>query len=250
MFVLKKLITPFLLPPGIFIVIFIGSGVRYVYRKKFRPGIFLLILAGIMWTVTLSPVSHALMKGLEKNFKLNTDIRGDVIILLGGGVNDGAPDFDAVGTLSEEALARLVAAVRLQKKLRIPVIASGGAAYDHIKNSEAKIARRFMIDLGVPSDQIILEDRSRDTFENAVNSGAICRQQGFQKPILVTSAFHMKRALLNFEKAGINVNPFPANFRTWENRRYGWADFLPGEFEDTQIAVKEYLGLIYTRLMP
>lgn len=250
MFVLKKLITSFLLPPGIFIVILFGCGAWHVYRKKFRLGAFLLIFACLMWAVTLTPVSHALMRSLEKSFKLSADIRGDVIILLGGGVNDGAPDFDAVGTLSEEALARLVAAVRLQKKLRIPVIASGGAAYDHIKNSEAKIARRFMIDLGVPSGRIIAEAKSRDTFENAVNSIAICRQHGFQQPILITSAYHMKRALMNFEKAGMNVNPFPANFRTWENRRYGWNDYLPGEFEDTRIAVKEYLGLIYTRLMP
>ena len=103
--------------------------------------------------------------------------------------------------------------------------------------------------MGVPKDQIIIEDRSKDTIENAKYASQLCRKIGFSKPILVTSAYHMKRAIWCFEKQGFHVVPFPAGFETWEGKTYHWVSYLPGDFSKSAIALHEYFGLFMYRLM-
>ena len=145
---------------------------------------------------------------------------------------------------------RLISAVRLQKRLYIPVIISGGSVYEGMQ-AEAPVVRRFLIDLGVPAGKIIIEDKSRDTTENARYTAKICEKRGFKRPVLVTSASHMKRSVLSFEKAGVKVTPFPAGYRTWGLREYKWKDYLPtiGSLEDTTVAMHEYLGLLFYKVV-
>lgn len=199
-----------------------------------------------MWLFSLSPVSDIMLGGLESDFKIPGNPSGDVIILLGSGVYDEAPDLSGIGAPSVEMSGRIITAVRLQKKLDIPIVVSGGIVFDGRK-AEAVIVRRFLIDLGLPSDKIIMEDKSRDTIENAKYTLEICRKLNFKKPILVTSAFHMKRAIMSFRKIGVEVLPVPSNFRTWKNKRYGWESYLPGNFDIANTAIHEYLGLIFYR---
>lgn len=67
--------------------------------------------------------------------------------------------------------------------------------------------------------KIILEDKSRDTFENALYTKEICIRSGFKNSMLITSASHMSRAVLSFKKVGMDVMPFPANFKTGSNKK-------------------------------
>lgn len=247
MFVFKKILTSFLLPPGFFILVSIGLGCGCLFRKKVRSGIVWILFGCVMWLVSINLVSDLLLRGLEKDVAIPSQYQGDVLILLGGGTYDLAPDLTGSGTLSPESLARLITAQRLYQRLSVPVIISGGRVYGEV-HSEAEISRRFLMDLAVLPEHILIEDQSRDTFENAVYCARICREHHFIRPILVTSAFHMKRALLNFQKAGLDVIPFPAGYKTWPHRTYDWEDFLPNKIEEVRIALKEYLGLIYTRL--
>jgi uncharacterized SAM-binding protein YcdF (DUF218 family) len=115
------------------------------------------------------------------------------------------------------------------------------------RKAEAVIIKRFLLDLGVPADKIIMEDKSRDTIENAKYTVKIFEKLNYKKPILVTSACHMKRAIMSFRKVGVEVLPVPSNFRTWKNKRYGWESYLPGNFDDANTAIHEYLGLIFYR---
>ena len=93
--------------------------------------------------------------------------------------------------------------------------------------------------------KIIIEDKSRDTFENAKFAQKICARLSFTNPILVTSAYHMKRAIMSFEKFGLKVLPFPSGFKSWQGKHYRWRAFLPGDFLTASIAIKEYLGLVF-----
>ena len=247
MFMFKYAIVAFLLPPGIFITLLILSGIGFFYRKNRKAGGINCLIGCLMWALTTTPISNALLRGLESDFDVPENPQGDVIILLGGGVADGAPDLTGIGAPSEQMIARIVTAVRLQKRLKIPIIISGGTVYKHIK-LEAPVVKRFLVDLGVPSDMIIMENKSRDTRENARFSGEICVRSGYIRPLLVTSAFHMKRAVKCFHKAGIAVSPAPAGFKSWPNRRYGWNDYLPGRFTDISIVTREYLGLLFYAL--
>ena len=111
------------------------------------------------------------------------------------------------------------------------------------------IVKRFLVDLGVPSEEIIIEDKSRDTFENAKFTQEICVRLGFKNSILVTSAYHLKRAIMTFEKVGLEVLPFPAGFKSWQGKNYRWKSYLPGDFSTASIATKEYLGLVFYKFV-
>jgi len=88
-------------------------------------------------------------------------------------------------------------------------------------------------------------DKSRDTFENTKFAQKVCTRLSFTNPILVTSAYHMKRAIMSFEKFGLKVLPFPSGFKSWQGKHYRWRAFLPGDFLTASIAIKEYLGLVF-----
>jgi uncharacterized SAM-binding protein YcdF (DUF218 family) len=249
MFLLKKIITPFILPPGIFITILFLISLWFILRRQWQVG-FLNIFVGILiWFFSISPVADTLIRGLEKDVNIPSDIRGDVIILLGGGSFGEALDFSGIGAPSEETVGRIVTAVRLQKKINVAVIVSGGAGFKGRK-AESPILKRFLIDLGVPADKIIIEDKSRDTIENAKYTKEICEKYNFKKPILVTSAYHMKRSIMSFEKVGMKVIPFPAYFKTWKNKKYIWEDYLPdaSDFKRASMALREYIGIWYYKI--
>lgn len=247
MFLIKKLITPFVLPPGIFIVGLLCSALWLLSKKNWKAALFNFCVGCLMWAVSIAPVSDRLLRGLESEYVIPRDARGDVIILLGGGVHDKVPDLSGVGVPSEEALVRVVTAVRLQKKLGLPIIACGGQVFEN-GAGEAFLLKRFLVDLGVPPDQVIVEQDSRDTFENAKYAQQIVARFNYKAPLLVTSGYHMKRAVLSFSKVGIQVIPVPAGMRTYDRQEYGWNSYLPGSFNNVSLAAKEYLGIVFYRL--
>lgn len=249
MFFIKKLITPFVLPPGIFVLALIAAGALFIFKKRRKIGISNLALGLLLWIFCSAPFSNYLIGGLESEFDLSADVSGECIILLGGGIIDGVHDFSGIGTPTDSMLSRIVTAVRLQRKLDIPIIVSGGKIRENI-SSEAQIARRFLVDLGVAEGKILIEENARDTYENAKYTRDICLTRNFQKPILVTSAFHMKRALLAFKKVGLDVAPYPAGFRSKNAQEVEWLSYLPraGSLEAASDAIHEHLGILFYRL--
>lgn len=250
MFTLKKIITPFFLPPGIFVVLLCVSGIWLVRRKCGKAGLLNLMLALLLWLCSSGPVANGLMAGLERGQEIPASLTGDVIILLGGGIHENVADLTGRGAPRDDALARLVTAARAQKRLGVPVIVSGGA-WSEGGTPEATILRRFLVDLGVPEKKIVVEARSRDTAENALYSKEICVLRGFGHPLLVTSAYHMPRALYAFRTQAMPVHPLPASFKASRNGKYGWMDCLPssGALNLVSTALHEYVGLLYYRLM-
>lgn len=208
------------------------------------------MIVGIsIWLCAISPVADILMKGLESGLEVSDKVQGDVIILLGGGVVEGVPDYSGVGRPTDSMLARIVTAVRLQRRLRVPIVVSGGRVLSQ-GIAEAPVVRRVLVDLGVSDSLVILEPKSRDTHENARYTRDICEKRGFVAPILVTSAFHTKRAILSYRQAGLKVTPFPVGFYTYTGKVYHWDDYLPthGSLSQTARALKEYLGMVFYRL--
>jgi uncharacterized SAM-binding protein YcdF (DUF218 family) len=249
MLVLKKIVTSIGLPPGIFIILLIGSGLWLFNQKQRKAGAINFIIAGLIWGLSISPVSNTMLKWLESDFYFSKSSHGDVIILLGERVDLSAPGVYGIGSPSEMMLARIIAAANLQSRTNIPLIISHGQE-EKTEVIKAAIIKRYLVELGVPSDLIILEEQSRNTFENASYSHKICIEKGFKNPILVTSAYHLKRSVLSFEKVGMNVIPVPSNFLSWKNREFGWDSVLPGHesLRHSSIAAKEFIGLIFYKL--
>lgn len=248
MFIFKKILTPFLLPPGIFIICLLFSGAWFLFKKKQKIGIFNIAIGCLMWLLSITPISNLMLRGLDSNLHFLDNPKGDVIILLGGGGYDEAPDLSGVGVPYQSVQAGIITAVKLQKKVNVPIIVSGGKVFKFNK-AEAPIMERFLMDLGISDDQIILEENSRDTFENAKYTKKVCEKFGFKNPILITSAYHMKRSVLSFRKAGLEVIPFPSIFPSWRGKQYHWNDYLPGNFKQVSMAFREYLGIAYYRMV-
>ncbi|HEY6837767.1 MAG TPA: hypothetical protein VI389_03410, partial [Geobacteraceae bacterium] len=130
MLAVKKFIAAFILPPGGIILLLLALSVWEMRRRRRLAALLTAGCALLLWALALFPVSDRLTLGLEREFSLPPQPAGDVIILLGGGIVEGVPDFSGTGTPSSEMLGRVVSAVRLEKKLRVPIIVSGGAPPD------------------------------------------------------------------------------------------------------------------------
>jgi uncharacterized SAM-binding protein YcdF (DUF218 family) len=246
----KKFITAFLLPPGFVILVLLALALWQLRRRRWLAGLLTGASALLLWSMSTAPVADRLTLGLERPFTAPARPAGDVIILLGGGVIEGVRDLDGTGAPTPDMLSRVVGAVRLYKRLPRPIIVSGGAVAEYRSSPEAPIDGRFLVDLGVPAHQVILEDKSRDTVENAVHSARICAARGFRHPILVTSAYHLRRAVIAFRKQGLEVQPYPASFVTWPGKRYGWVHYMPsaGALAQASTALREYIGILFYAL--
>ena len=251
MFTLKKTITAFILPPGIFILAIVLVSLVMIYRKRWKLGLANLIMGLILWALSTVPVANFLIHGLESDHSIPANPSGDVIILLGGGLIEGVPDLTGTSAPSPSTMGRIVTTVRLYRRLGLPIIVTGGRGYDDADSAVATIAKRFLMDLGVPDNLITVEDRARDTAQNARLTAAICRQQGFSKPILLTAAYHLKRARMAFDAAGMHVTLFPAYFLGSRNIPFTWRHLLPGAgalYTSTN-ALHEYIGILYYRML-
>jgi len=248
-FAVKKIIAAFLLPPGCFILFLFVCAVFQLRRSRYVTAATFLLPAILLWSLSTSVVSNSVSESLERGIPIPAHPKGDVIVLLSGGNYDRVPDISGSGAPTEQTLARLVTAVRLQRRLGLPILVSGGAVYTG-RTPEALVIKRFLLDLGISPQSILIEDKSRDTIENARYSKALLLQKGFSKPILVTSVVHMRRSIEAFRAVGVKVTPVPSQFVTAPGRPLLWADFLPeaGGLSKTSSVFHEYLGLIYNFL--
>jgi uncharacterized SAM-binding protein YcdF (DUF218 family) len=252
MFVIKKMVTPFLLPPGVFVLLLLLLALRALIRKRATAAWgAALLLGGALWLSAAVPVAVVLTRGLEARHPLPTEIAGDVIILLGGGYFHRAADLTGTGFPNGDMAGRLITAARLQGRLGLPVILSSGQVSRHTQ-AGARIDRRILMDLGVPAAKLHTDSMSRDTAENAFYAQKICQREGYRRPILVTSAAHLPRAVRLFRAVGLDVLPVPAYRRTWSDHDFHWRSWLPSAaaLAATSAALHEYLGLLYYRLLP
>ena len=187
----------------------------YMFRKH-SPGRWALAaITAVFYLLSIEPVSNGLIHPLETAYDQpqGADVDGDVIILLGGGSRAGVPDFDGTGQVGSAAANRFLMALRLQKAKDLPILLSGGTILKGDAN-ESEIEKRMLLSLGVPENKIFMDDKSRNTAENAAFSRQICEHQGWKKPILVTSAFHMPRSVRFFTRQGLDVTPYPCDYHT------------------------------------
>lgn len=208
---------------------------------------FGLIFAG------MGPLAYWLLRPLEDRFP-QAAVSGpiDGIIVLGGAINTTRGM-----TSMNEAAARMTESAALA--LRYPgakLVFTGGDGSllantpDGEAKTEAAAARQFYISLGIPASQLIIEDRSSNTYENAIFTKPLLDQKPGQRWLLITSAWHMPRAVGIFRRAGIDVIPYPVDFTTYGldrdyrqlNRGFSYGLGL------TDVVVKEWIGLVAYRL--
>lgn len=227
---LLKFGASWILPPGIFIVLFfIIAGYCFKVRHDPKLAVMIAALTFVFYLFSISFTAEKSIGSLESAYQPPETLEGinaDVIIMLGGGALPDMPDIDGEGTLCSSPANRLLAAVRLQRLLHVPILLSGGQVYSDT-GAEAKIASRVLKSLGVDEKDIIVETRSINTTQNARFSVDILHEKNLHKPILVTSAFHMKRAVLNFEQQGMEVIPYPTDYMVTHSPVFHYTKLRP-----------------------
>ncbi len=246
-FVLSKVLGFFALPSNL--VISLGLvGVVLLATRFSRAGRGLVVASLLLLAIFgLSPIGNTLIVPLEDRFPRWTGAGGDPdgIVVLGGAVTPEVSAARGEIALNEAAERMTVIAGLASHYPKAKIIFSGGNAslFDR-ENTEAEFALRLFESFGISRGRVLAEDRSRNTIENAAFTKALALPKPGERWLLVTSAYHMPRAIGVFRRAGFPVEAFPVDWRT-----RGLADVvLPfnsvGDgLRRTDTAVHEWIGL-------
>jgi len=251
-FILSKVLGFFALPSNLLITIGLVGLVLLLTRSR-RLASWLVVTSLVLLVLFgLSPLGNALMLPLEERFPPWDASHGapDGVIVLGGVIAEDVSAARGAVALNESAERVTVAAELARRYPKLRIIFSGGTnALLFDKGAEAGFAVRQLEDLGVARERIVAEEQSRNTVENAVFSRLIANPQPGQRWLLLTSAFHMPRAIAVFRAAGFPVEAYPVDWRTT-----GPMDLVrpyPSVSEGlrrTDVAVREWIGLLLYRL--
>ena len=246
MFFLEKIAGFVVVPSGFaFILFFFGFLFLFILRKK-KMGTFFIVLSFFSYyTFSITPVSDFLLFPLESKYPPLTDFKAvrkvRTIVVLSSGVKDN-PQLPVTSQISDTVF-RVVEAMRVCKKLRNPrIIFSGGKVLGNIEGS--KVMAHFVNIFGIPKSRVICETVSRNTYENAREVKKYLNDTPF---ILVTSAYHLPRAVSVFTKLGMNPIPAPADFKVQRKGRYTIVNYFPhiNELQKSDLAIHEYVGRVW-----
>lgn len=231
---------------GLLILLFRARAAR-LGKGLVGAGFALLLVLGF------SPIGHALLLPLEERFP-----RGPVpaetiagIIMLGG-FEDPSVSRARGALMLNESAERLTETVQLARQLpEARVVFTGGAADLLLTGqSAAPAVAAFLEAAGVAPERIVLEGQSRNTYENAMLLRGILHPQPGDQWLLVTSAWHIPRAVGAFRQAGFGVIAWPADYRTRGMGDLGLPfDTMTEGLRRTDLAVREWIGLVAYRLL-
>jgi uncharacterized SAM-binding protein YcdF (DUF218 family) len=248
----------FVLQPSTLIALLIAYGAILIWTGWARWGRrFVSVGAALLLIAGLSPLGNTLILPLENRFpraNLDQPPPPTGFIVLGGALDRLVGQARKAPTLNE-AGERMVETVTLARKFPEAKIAftGGDAGILYPSDSEATGAATMLTDMGVAPDRLILEAAARDTYENAVYLKTELDKLGLLGPgkrwVLITSAYHMPRAIASFRQAGFDVEAWPVDYRT-----RGRAD-LTRPFDKVSeglrrvdVAAREWVGLLAYRL--
>jgi uncharacterized SAM-binding protein YcdF (DUF218 family) len=247
MYALSKIAGFFVVPSNL--IMLVGISGALLLRTRFahaggRLAIASLVLLAI---AGLSPLGNMLILPLEERFPAWDASGGapDGLVVLGGAVT---ADIAAARNdmALNEAAERMTATVDLARRYpNARIIFSGGDGGLIYGGNESDAALRLFERLGLAADRVEVEDRSRNTFENALFSKRIAAPKAGERWLLVTSAYHLPRAIGMFRKAGFPVEPYPVDWRT-RGLEDAWRPFptLAEGLRRTDTAVREWAGLV------
>jgi uncharacterized SAM-binding protein YcdF (DUF218 family) len=248
---LSKIAPLAVLPEGLLTCALVGIVISVLLAGHRVAKVLAVVAFAIFWTSAMPTVAHWLTRTLEQQYPSDpaTLPSAEVAIVLGGAVSAPTPPHQTPEL--GEAADRVWHAAHLYRSGRVKrILAVGGSMpWGPQRTREAEIIRELLVELGVPRPAIQIGITSRNTYENAVEAKSLARDQPFATALLVTSAWHMPRALAVFRKAGIPVVPAPCDFRTDDTLTGTVLDWLPHAeaFAMTSAAMREWLGFYVYR---
>lgn len=246
-FALSKIAWFFLQPSNILLGLIL-FGAASVFTGRARRAGRIALGAGVIGLLVAgySPLSQVLIAPLENRFAradLSAGPPVTGIIILGGAEDGRAGMAKELAGLNESA-ERMTEGVALALRLKqARVVFSGGNG--HLLKDvppEAVTAGRLMQALGVEAARIELEDKSRNTWENAAFTKALVQPKAGERWLLVTTAWHMPRAIGCFRAVGFPVEAWPVDYRL--GPRFSFEDDFITGIRQLNFIVREYIGLV------
>jgi uncharacterized SAM-binding protein YcdF (DUF218 family) len=242
-----KLLTPLISPLGLALFLWLaGLLLSWWGRRGWGQGCriagcLLIALLGSPW------VGERLLHSLESEYPLvpvADSPTAEAIVVLGGFTEPPIPprlDIDV-----DEGFDRLLHGLRLWRAGKAPLLVFSGGAIPSLSGSsmtEAASLCSLALEYGVNREAMLLEEESRNTYENAVFTAQLLRQQGLNRVLLVTSASHMPRSVAAFRKQGLEIIPSPTDVQVVP-RPFTLIQVLPGlrGLECSNTALKEWFG--------
>ncbi len=216
---------------------------------RFRRTGLTLILAGVLWVLIWSlPITSILLGGVLENSypyrPANEYPEAQAIVVLGGATaNNRINWFEPLEPAT--TVARVDTAAELYKQHKAPrILVSGGALSGDVSEARGMAAR--LKTLGIPAEDIILENESRTTHENAELTVQELEDHDIHSILLVTSALHMPRSMASFSKFRLDVTaaPNPPQITVPEDKDFSL--FIPNEraLAGSRSILKEYVGVV------
>jgi len=250
---LSKILPLLVLPVGIAIELCLLA-LLYIWKDRGRvAGFFLSCAVLVLWLASMPMVGHTLLGRLEREYPAleMRDIRySHCMIVLGGAVEPVAPPRMDVELNEAADRVRKAAQLYHAGKARVIIVSGGKQPWSPYADGEAQAIRTVLLEWGVPQGAIVLEDLSRNTRENAFNTTEMLQHMDCKKPLLITSAAHMRRAVGAFGVLGVTVFPVAVDIRVIRNQDVIWLDFLPDAeaLKMTTDAIREWLGQMVYKL--
>jgi uncharacterized SAM-binding protein YcdF (DUF218 family) len=252
MFLLSKLAWV-VLAPGNFLALMLAAGVLWLFVGHGRRGVSLVAVSALGFlAILLLPVGDWLISPLESRFPVPATLpaRVDGIVVLGGAVDTmvsaarGRVELNNAGSRMVDAAAL----ARRYPTARVVVTGGDNNVVASSALSEAEVMKAFFVAEGIDPARIILESKSRTTFENAVFTHALVQPKAGETWVLVTSAEHMPRSVGCFRRQGWTVLPYPVDFQTAGNGSFHWELSLAVHLALANMAMREWVGLVGYRL--
>ncbi len=250
MFIFKKIVANLFFPLTFCLLILLAGFFLLWFSSKKRAGkiavsvgILLLLVSGY------APFSDTLLRSLENRYPPLLELApvADIkwIVVLGGG-STSDPEIPIASRLSQASLIRLIEGIRIHNQLKNSrLLLSGSGVFD--SESNAGIMAEMASQLGIDKGDMVLESLSRDTKDQARLIQIIVKEDRF---ILVTSASHMPRSMMLFQKLGMQPIPAPTDFIIKKRQGINPGIFFPsaGKLEIMKRVIYEYLGIAWSKL--
>ena len=242
-------LKPFFLPPMNFILLALLGWLFARWWPALGRGLILVSVAALL-ILSLPVVSSLMLGSLQVHQPLDTSqpvAEKAAIVVLAAGMYKEAPEYGGEDTAGGLTLERLRYAAKLHRDLELPILATGGIVGDIKTPLADAMAKVLTEEFSVKT--VWTEPASRTTQENATHTEALLRARGIESVYLVTHSWHMRRAVLVFESAGLKVIPAPTRLGGPIDIRA--RDFMPsaGAFFTSYYALHEWLGQLWYMLV-
>jgi uncharacterized SAM-binding protein YcdF (DUF218 family) len=248
MFILGKIFGTLIISPTFFIILFIFTGL-FLNKDNFKKFKKINFIFGIVfYIITIRPTADIASRFIENIYApatIEQIASGEAYVLLGGGISEKTP----IGNIAtENAGIRIMHVASLYNQNPKKIYITGGKVTNQ-EVSESSVYKDTLIKLNVPAEDIISEENSRTTEENAKYTSEILKKNNIRDIVLVTSAVHMTRSKMTFEKYGFNVIPAPCGY-IGNQRNYNILDFIPRShnLDYFMRSIWELIGIVFYKI--